>query len=119
MYNAHCVAIAVAHPAAPIFHQFPPVPPCVDAVDVVAYEGLTATPAVHTFHAHHEAAHPFTHPREGQTVQVVNAVHPVTPDPAFPFLQILAVPVSVRVPMTYIAYHPGLSVTPVFTVRLL
>lgn len=47
------------------------------------------------------------------------AVSPEAAEPAFPFLIILAVPVRVRVPSTYIANHAGSSVTPVFTVRLL
>lgn len=86
---------------------------------------LTATPFVpldHTDAPELPAPH-ITHQRQGQQVPVERAVAQfpqVTPlafHPAFPFLAILAVPVSVRVPFTNIAYPAGSSVIPVFTVR--
>ena len=49
----------------------------------------------------------------------MNLIHPQAAQPALPFLIILAVPVRVRVPSTYIANHAGSRVTQVFTVRLL
>lgn len=119
LYSIHCVACAVAHQVAHILPQFPPVPPCQEVFPVVAYEGFTATPAVHILPPPLLDAPQFTHPREGHTVQVAKAVPPVCPLALFPFLWIFAVPVKVSVHFTYIANPLGFKTIPVFTVRLL
>ena len=107
----------------------PPVPapvhPATDAVEVVAYEGLTATPLLPLPPVLVHPVPPACHARFAPQVPVasaVPAVHPVPPlalPPAFPVLIILAVPVSVIVPFEYIAYQAGLIDTPVLTVRFI
>ena len=127
LYSAPCVADAAAH-GVPAVNP-PPAPHCAHAtefVPVVAYEGLTAVPA-DPFAEFATLPHTsqFGQPRHVPILPDAFAAQPthgVLPDalvPALPILMILAVPVRVSVPATYITYPAGLSVTPVFTVRLL
>lgn len=112
LYNAHLVheALAPVHPPLNHPHQFHP------AAEVIfVYEGLTATQgAFHQFIAHHVTPH-----KQAQQVPVASAAHAVCHEAAFQSRAILAVPVSVNVPRTYMAYPAGSSIIPVLTVRLL
>lgn len=91
------------------------------------YDGLTDVFATHADHDHVilHPFHPFVHAPHGHIDPVASATHPaphVCDDadvPLFPFLAIFAVHVRVRVHLTYITYHAGSSIIPVFTVRLL
>ena len=129
MYSAHLVATAVA-PAVPA--AAPPAPPAPDApLVILVYDVATAVPAVQ-FHpapafGHAQPSLPHNTVPQVHVASTVPQVPPVdaAPDqpllPAvalFPRRDIFAVPVRVRVPETYIAYHAGLSVIPVLTVRL-
>lgn len=107
-------------------HDVPPAHQATDAVAVVAYDGLTATHATHGDHTA-PAAHPQFHPAEphkqtqhdpvASAVAPTHHAHPLHAVPLFPFLIILAVPVSVSVQETYIAYQAGSRVCHVLTVR--
>lgn len=126
LYLAHCVAVHAAHPAPIEVPPVPPLPPAIDTVPVVAYEGLTETHATHAHPAPVDTPVPHVQPHSDipqdhttSAVAPAPAVSPEAAEPALPFLIILAVPVRVRVPSTYIANHAGSRVTPVFTVRLL
>ena len=104
MYLAHCVAVHAAHPAPAGVPPTPHVPPAIDTVPVVAYDGLTETHAVHA-HPDEVDTHvqPFQPHSDTPQVHTASAAPhtPATPTefhavPALPCLIILAVPVSRR-----------------------
>jgi len=112
LYNVHLVQDALA----PVHGEPNPVHPAHPAAEVMfVNEGLTAT---HGALPHGALPH-VTQPRQAPQVPVASAAHAVCHDAAFQSRAILAVPVRVSVPRTYIAYQAGLSTIHVFTVKSL
>lgn len=112
LYSVHLVHAALA-PVHGAPNHVPHVPHAAEVIFV--NEGLTAT---HGALPHGALPH-VTPPRQAPQVPVASAAQAVCHDAAFQSRAILAVPVSVNVPSTYIAYPAGLRTTHVLTVRLL
>ena len=112
LYNAHLVHEALA-PVQPPENHDPHAHPAAEVIFV--YEGLTATQgAFHPLTIHHVTPH-----KQAQQVPVASAAQAVCHEAAFQSRAIFAVPVSVKVPRTYIAYPAGSRTIPVLTVKLL
>lgn len=112
LYKAHLVHAALA-PVHGAPNHVPHVHPAAEVI--FAYEGLTATQG-----ALPQGALPHvTHHKQAQQVPVASAAQAVCHEAAFQSRAIFAVPVSVKVPRTYIAYPAGSRTIPVLTVKLL